>query len=99
MKQLPGIATQRLMQAGFGYAGEGDWKTAALVRAAKVMAAGMPGGNAFMEDYTYHFDPANTLVLGAHMLEVDPTLANGQPSLEVHQIGRASGRERWCQYG
>src|SRR3546814_8610299 len=75
------------MQAGFGYAGEGDWKTAALVRAAKVMAAGMPGGNAFMEDYTYHFDPANTLVLGAHMLEVDPTLANGKPSLEVHPLG------------
>ncbi len=87
MTQLPGIATQRLMQAGFGYAGEGDWKTAALVRAAKVMAAGMPGGNAFMEDYTYHFDPTNTLVLGAHMLEVDPALANGRPSLEVHPLG------------
>lgn len=87
MKQLPGIATQRLMQAGFGYAGEGDWKTAALVRAAKVMAAGMPGGNAFMEDYTYHFDPENTLVLGAHMLEVDPALANAKPSLEVHPLG------------
>ncbi|MFB2119244.1 L-arabinose isomerase [Parapedobacter sp. 2B3] len=87
MKQLPGIATQRLMQAGFGYAGEGDWKTAALVRAAKVMAAGMPGGNAFMEDYTYHFDPENTLVLGAHMLEVDPALASGKPSLEVHPLG------------
>ena len=87
MKQLPGIATQRLMQDGFGYAGEGDWKTAALVRAAKVMGAGMPGGNAFMEDYTYHFDPANALVLGAHMLEVDPALANGKPSLEVHPLG------------
>lgn len=87
MKQLPGIATQRLMQAGFGYAGEGDWKTAALVRAAKVMAAGMPGGNAFMEDYTYHLDPANTLVLGSHMLEVDPTLAKEKPSLEVHPLG------------
>lgn len=87
MKQLPGIATQRLMQAGFGYAGEGDWKTAALVRAAKVMASGMPGGNAFMEDYTYHFDPENSLVLGAHMLEVDPALASGKPSLEVHPLG------------
>ncbi|MGK6351937.1 L-arabinose isomerase [Parapedobacter sp. DT-150] len=87
MKQLPGIATQRLMQAGFGYAGEGDWKTAALVRAAKVMAAGLPGGNAFMEDYTYHLDPANTLVLGAHMLEVDPALAKGKPTLEVHPLG------------
>ncbi|WP_257666354.1 L-arabinose isomerase [Parapedobacter tibetensis] len=87
MKQLPGIATQRLMQAGYGYAGEGDWKTAALVRASKVMAAGLPGGNAFMEDYTYHFNPTNSLVLGAHMLEVDPALANGKPSLEVHPLG------------
>ena len=87
MKQLPGIATQRLMEAGFGYAGEGDWKTAALVRAAKVMGAGLAGGNAFMEDYTYHFDPANPMVLGAHMLEVDPALANGKPSLEVHPLG------------
>ncbi len=87
LKQLPGIATQRLMQAGFGYAGEGDWKTAALVRAAKVMGAGMPGGSAFMEDYTYHLDPTNSLVLGAHMLEVDPALAKGKPSLEVHPLG------------
>ncbi|SKB84326.1 L-arabinose isomerase [Parapedobacter luteus] len=87
LKQLPGIATQRLMQAGFGYAGEGDWKTAALVRAAKAMASGLPGGNAFMEDYTYHLDPSNTLVLGAHMLEVDPALAKGKPSLEVHPLG------------
>ncbi|SEM41332.1 L-arabinose isomerase [bacterium A37T11] len=87
MKQLPGIATQRLMQKGFGYAGEGDWKTAALVRACKVMATGLPGGNAFMEDYTYHFDPKQSLVLGAHMLEVDPSLANGKPSLEVHPLG------------
>lgn len=87
LKQLPGIATQRLMQDGFGYAGEGDWKTAALVRAGKVMGAGLPGGNAFMEDYTYHFDPDNSLVLGAHMLEVDPALANGKPSVEVHPLG------------
>src|SRR5690606_23504047 len=87
MKQLPGIATQRLMEAGFGYAGEGDWKTAALVRAAKVMGAGLAGGNAFMEDYTYHFDPANPMVLGAHMLEVDPALAKRKPSLEVHPLG------------
>lgn len=87
LKQLPGIATQRLMQSGFGFAGEGDWKTAVLVRAAKVMAAGIPGGNAFMEDYTYHLDPANALVLGAHMLEVDPSLASGKPALEVHPLG------------
>ncbi len=87
LKQLPGIATQRLMQDGFGYAGEGDWKTAALVRAAKVMGAGLSGGSAFMEDYTYHFDPANPLVLGAHMLEVDPALAKGRPIVEVHPLG------------
>ncbi|MCL7986726.1 L-arabinose isomerase [Sphingobacterium sp. lm-10] len=87
MKQLPGIATQRLMQAGFGYAGEGDWKTAALVRAAKVMSAGMEGGSAFMEDYTYHLDPNNSMVLGAHMLEVDPVLSADKPSLEVHPLG------------
>ncbi len=87
MKQLPGIATQRLMQAGYGYAGEGDWKTAALVRAAKVMSAGMEGGSAFMEDYTYHLDPNNPMVLGAHMLEVDPVLSADKPSLEVHPLG------------
>lgn len=87
MKQLPGIATQRLMAEGYGYAGEGDWKTAALVRAMKVMGAGLPGGNAFMEDYTYHFNPENPLVLGAHMLEVDPVLAAEQPRCEVHPLG------------
>lgn len=87
MKQLPGIGTQRLMAAGYGYAGEGDWKTAALVRAMKVMGAGLRGGNAFMEDYTYHFDPNNSLVLGAHMLEVDPVLASGKPRCEVHPLG------------
>lgn len=87
MKQLPGIATQRLMADGYGYAGEGDWKTAALVRAMKVMGSGLEGGNAFMEDYTYHFDPNNSLVLGSHMLEVDPTLTNNKPSCEVHPLG------------
>jgi L-arabinose isomerase len=87
MKQLPGIATQRLMAEGYGYAGEGDWKTAALVRAMKVMGTGLEGGNAFMEDYTYHFDPSNGMVLGAHMLEVDPVLANGKPTCEVHPLG------------
>ncbi|MCL6258779.1 L-arabinose isomerase [Aquiflexum sp. TKW24L] len=87
MRQLPGIAVQRLMNKGFGYAGEGDWKTAALVRAMKVMGTGLEGGNAFMEDYTYHFDPANTLVLGSHMLEVDECLASGKPSCEVHPLG------------
>ncbi|WP_183573497.1 L-arabinose isomerase [Mucilaginibacter sp. X5P1] len=87
MVQLPGIASQRLMADGYGFAGEGDWKTAALVRAFKVMGSGLPGGNAFMEDYTYHFDPNNALVLGSHMLEVDSSLANGKASLEVHPLG------------
>lgn len=87
MVQLPGIAAQRLMADGFGFAGEGDWKTAALVRACKVMGAGLEGGNAFMEDYTYHFDPNNSLVLGSHMLEIDASLSNGKASLEVHPLG------------
>ncbi len=87
MLQLPGIASQRLMEQGYGYAGEGDWKTAALVRACKVMGAGLEGGNAFMEDYTYHFDPENPMVLGSHMLEVDSSLAKGKPNLEVHPLG------------
>jgi L-arabinose isomerase len=87
MIQLPGIAAQRLMAAGYGFAGEGDWKTAALVRAFKVMGSGLKGGNAFMEDYTYHFDPNNQLVLGSHMLEIDASLANGKAALEVHPLG------------
>jgi L-arabinose isomerase len=87
MVQLPGIAVQRLMEQGYGFAGEGDWKTAALVRACKVMGTGLPGGNAFMEDYTYHLDPANPLVLGAHMLEIDSSLANGKASCEIHPLG------------
>lgn len=85
--QLPGIAVQRLMADGYGFGGEGDWKTAALVRAAKVMGAGLPGGNSFMEDYTYHFDPSNRLVLGAHMLEICSSIADGKPSAEIHPLG------------
>jgi L-arabinose isomerase len=85
--QLPGLAVQRLMADGYGFAAEGDWKTAALVRAMKVMAAGLPGGTSFMEDYTYHLDPAGMKVLGAHMLEICPSLAEGRPSLEVHPLG------------
>jgi L-arabinose isomerase len=85
--QLPGIAAQRLMGEGYGFAGEGDWKTAALVRAMKVMGSGLPGGNAFMEDYTYHFDPNNQLVLGSHMLEIDESIAAGKPSCEIHPLG------------
>jgi L-arabinose isomerase len=87
MVQLPGLAVQRLLADGFGFAGEGDWKTAALVRAFKVMGSGLEGGNGFMEDYTYHFDPNNELVLGSHMLEIDESLASTKPSLEVHPLG------------
>lgn len=87
MKQLPGIASQRLMAAGYGYAGEGDWKTSAMVRALKVMGEGMPGGNSFMEDYTYHFSPGNNMVLGAHMLEICPSIAAGRPACEIHPLG------------
>ncbi|MCF2494896.1 L-arabinose isomerase [Dyadobacter chenhuakuii] len=87
MKQLPGIGSQRMMAAGYGYAGEGDWKTSAMVRALKVMGSGLAGGNSFMEDYTYHFDPANNLVLGSHMLEICPSIACGRPSCEIHPLG------------
>lgn len=87
MVQLPGIAVQRLMNKGYGFAGEGDWKTAALVRAMKVMGSGLKGGNSFMEDYTYHFDPANPLVLGSHMLEICESIADGKPSCEIHPLG------------
>ncbi|CAM3397367.1 L-arabinose isomerase [Zobellia roscoffensis] len=87
MKQLPGIATQRLMASGYGFGGEGDWKTAALVRTMKVMGAGLEGGNSFMEDYTYHFNPANTSVLGSHMLEICPSIAKGDVSCEIHPLG------------
>ncbi len=87
LPQLPGLPVQRLMASGYGFGGEGDWKTAALVRAMKVMASGLPGGNSFMEDYTYHFDPANPLVLGAHMLEICPTIASDKPKCEIHPLG------------
>ncbi len=87
LRQLPGLACQRLMADGFGFAAEGDWKTAALVRAMKVMADGLPGGVSFMEDYTYHLDPRNPLVLGAHMLEICPSIAEAKPSCEIHPLG------------
>ncbi|HET7897829.1 MAG TPA: L-arabinose isomerase, partial [Flavisolibacter sp.] len=87
MTQLPGIASQRLMGEGYGFAGEGDWKTAALVRAMKVMGTGLNGGNSFMEDYTYHFEPGNEMVLGSHMLEICESIANGKPKCEVHPLG------------
>ncbi|MBV8561899.1 MAG: L-arabinose isomerase [Actinobacteria bacterium] len=84
LPQLPGIAVQRLMADGYGFGAEGDWKTAALLRAAKVMAAGLPGGTSFMEDYTY--DLAEGLVLGAHMLEVCPSLSDERASCEIHPL-------------
>ncbi|GJM64210.1 L-arabinose isomerase [Persicobacter diffluens] len=87
LKQLPGIATQRLMADGYGFGGEGDWKTMAFLRASKVMAQGLKGGTSFMEDYTYHFEPGNELVLGSHMLEICPSIADGKPRCEVHPLG------------
>ncbi|MCY8129511.1 L-arabinose isomerase, partial [Bacillus spizizenii] len=84
MKQLPGLAVQRLMEKGYGFAGEGDWKTAALVRMMKIMAQGKR--TSFMEDYTYHFEPGNEMILGSHMLEVCPTVALDQPKIEVHPL-------------
>jgi len=87
LSQLPGIAVQRLMKSGYGFGAEGDWKTAALVRAMKVMGSGLPGGNSFMEDYTYHFEEGNNLVLGAHMLEICESIAGGKPSCEIHPLG------------
>jgi len=87
LRQLPGIAVQRLMADGYGFGAEGDWKTAALVRAMKVMAAGLAGGTSFMEDYTYHFNPNGMKVLGAHMLEICPSIAgSARPSLEIHPL-------------
>jgi L-arabinose isomerase len=84
LKQLPGIATQRLMAEGYGFGGEGDWKTAALTRVLKVMGVGLEGGTSFMEDYTYHFGEKKSLVLGSHMLEICPSIAEKKPSCEIH---------------
>ncbi|MDC1218073.1 MAG: L-arabinose isomerase [Flavobacteriales bacterium] len=87
LKQLPGIAAQRLMADGYGFGGEGDWKTAALTRVLKVMSIGLKGGTSFMEDYTYHFNEKRSLVLGSHMLEICPSIAEKQPSCEIHPLG------------
>ncbi|WP_298238983.1 L-arabinose isomerase [uncultured Algibacter sp.] len=87
LKQLPGIATQRLMADGYGFGGEGDWKTAAMVRVMKVMAYGLEEGTSFMEDYTYHFTPQKSYVLGSHMLEICPSITDKKPSCEVHPLG------------
>jgi L-arabinose isomerase len=87
LKQLPGLAVQRLMADGYGFGAEGDWKTAVLVRAASAMGAGLPGGASLMEDYTYDLVDGQELVLGAHMLEVSPALTTKRPSLEIHPLG------------
>ena len=86
LTQLPGLAVQRLMRDGYGFGAEGDWKTASMVRAMKVMSAGLPGGVSFMEDYTYHLTDQANLVLGAHMLEVCESIASGRPRLEIHPL-------------
>lgn len=87
LRQLPGLAVQRLMAKGYGFGAEGDWKTAVLVRAAKVMGAGLPGGASLMEDYTYDLTPGKELILGAHMLEICPSLTTSKPSVEIHPLG------------
>jgi L-arabinose isomerase len=92
LRQLPGIAVQRLMADGYGFGAEGDWKTAVLVRILKVMGAGRPGGTSFMEDYTYHLGPGEPKTLGAHMLEICPSIAAGRPSCEIHPLS-IGGRE------
>lgn len=87
LKQLPGLAVQRLMAEGYGFGAEGDWKTCTLLRSMKTMAKGLKGGTSWMEDYTYHLEAGKELVLGAHMLEVCPTIALKKPSLEIHPLG------------
>ena len=87
LRQLPGLAVQRLMSQGYGFGAEGDWKTAVLVRAAKVMGEGLPGGASLMEDYTYNLVPGDEKILGAHMLEICPSLTTARPSLEIHPLG------------
>jgi len=87
LRQLPGLAVQRLMAQGYGFGAEGDWKTAVLVRVANVMGSGLPGGASLMEDYTYDLTPGAELILGAHMLEVSPSLSLAKPTLEIHPLG------------
>ena len=92
LRQLPGLAVQRLMADGYGFGGEGDWKTSVLVRTLKAAAAGLPGGTIFMEDYTYDLLPDRQLILGAHMLEVCPSISAETPSCEIHPLS-IGGRE------
>ncbi|MCW2866545.1 MAG: L-arabinose isomerase [Marmoricola sp.] len=87
LRQLPGLAVQRLMADGYGFGGEGDWKTSVMLRTLKVVADGLPGGTSFMEDYTYHLVPGEEVILGAHMLEVCPSIAAEKPTLEIHPLG------------
>jgi L-arabinose isomerase len=87
LRQLPGLAVQRLMADGYGFGGEGDWKTSMLVATVKAAAVGLPGGTSFMEDYTYHLGPGRQRILGSHMLEVCPSIAAGRPTLEIHPLG------------
>ncbi|WBQ08360.1 L-arabinose isomerase [Kribbella sp. CA-293567] len=86
LRQLPGLAVQRLMADGYGFGGEGDWKTSMVLRGSKAMAEGLPGGTSFMEDYTYHLVPGEEKILGAHMLEVCPSLTSTRPALEIHPL-------------
>ena len=86
LRQLPGLAVQRLMADGYGFGAEGDWKTSVMLRTLKVIADGLPGGTSFMEDYTYDLAPGNERILGAHMLEVCPSIAPARPSLEIHPL-------------
>ncbi|KFZ81823.1 arabinose isomerase [Amycolatopsis sp. MJM2582] len=92
LRQLPGLAVQRLMADGYGFGGEGDWKTSALLTAVKAMGRDSERGTSFMEDYTYHFGPGEPKILGAHMLEVCPSIAAAKPSCEIHPLG-IGGRE------
>jgi len=92
LRQLPGLAVQRLMVDGYGFGGEGDWKTSVLVRTLKAASAGLPGGTSFMEDYTYDLLPDRQLILGAHMLEVCPSISAETPSCEIHPLS-IGGRE------
>ena len=87
MEQLPGIASQNMMADGYGYGGEGDWKVAGMTAIMKAMAEGLEGGTLFMEDYTYDLEPGKEVSLGAHMLEVCPSIAAGRPKIQVHPLG------------
>ena len=87
LRQLPGLAAQDLMRQGYGFGAEGDWKVAAMLRVMTCMAEGLDGGTVFMEDYTYHFEPGNEMLLGSHMLEVSPQCAAETPKIQVHPLG------------